>query len=272
MKRILSGFLALLVTISPVNVLAVTNYCNDASVAGCWGMEDSGTENDLSSNNEDLTVSASDTIPQSTDRNFGDFSRDLELGDTEYLMHADGGTTDIHGANQHLSIVFWAKVESLPTSTNLAVFVTKSLTTGNQRGYAVYINSGNSDFVEFQLSHDGTNSTFAQVSVAPTTGVWEHYAVTYNDVVMTIYKNGVNIDDTAKTNGIFSNTAEFRIGASTTNANYLDGLMDDVAVFSRALSEVEINEIMNCGLTGAGCQEGESTVLRSVTARGVTIN
>jgi hypothetical protein len=70
-----------------------------------------GNETDRSGEGETLTET-SGTIPTSADvpSGYSGKSRDFEQEDTEMLAHIDGGSTDINGADQALSICFWVKL------------------------------------------------------------------------------------------------------------------------------------------------------------------
>lgn len=234
---------------------ATTNYCNDANTKGCWAMEGSTTETDLSSSAEDLTVSTSDTIPQSTDKKFGTYSRDWESADTEYLTHADGGSTEINGANQAISICGWFKRES-DAGVN-EIIVSKNSSASNFQ-YALYVDNSATDKISFLLSSDGSTTNIATGATATTTGTWYHACAVYNDTDQRIYLNG-SLDSNGASNpktysaGIFNGTAPFAIGAhfpAGSASNYFDGLIDDVIVLNRALSSTEVSEIYNYGIQG----------------------
>lgn len=160
---------------------AATNYCNDASNKGCWGMEnDSTTEQDLSTNNEDLSE-ISGTIPTSADHQFGDFSRDFEAGDSEWLSHVDGGSTDISGANQAISLTAWVKFESHPSAGATAGVITKYRTDTNQRQYQIAFQQSSDSFICI-ISSAGTSGDGLATGVTDLSdGVWYHVACVYDD-------------------------------------------------------------------------------------------
>jgi hypothetical protein len=67
---------------------------------------------------------------------------------------------------------------------------------------------------------------------------------------MRVYINGaLDCTPQAYTTNIYNNTGVFRIG-SYGGAAHMDGLVDEVAIFSRALSSAEVSAIYNNGLTG----------------------
>ncbi len=275
MKKILLS-LFLLCT---VPAQAATNYCDDASAVGCWGMESDAGETDLSGNSADLTE-VNTVVLNTSDFKFGLGSRDCESGDSDRLTMADGGSTDLNGANQKMSIALWLKVESQPSGTNLMWPLTKYRSSTNQRQYGIVLDSANSDFFSFNISDAGTAFVDADSASTSTTATWVHWAFVYNDTDMRIYKNGVlEADVQAHTAGIFNGSEIFMIcGSPNTTPGYYDGLIDDVIILGRDLSITEVNEIMTCGMEGAGtapgCQAvaGNDTISNKIDAVNVLIN
>jgi len=252
-------------TITPID------YCTDANAQGCWGMEDSGTESDLTSNSEDLTET-SGTIPQSVDRKFGAYSRDFESGDTEYLTVADGGSTDISGADQDISICYWFKRES--DSGSAEVIIGKR--DDNEGQYVTGVSTG--DVIFAFLYNDGTSAGQASGASAIGTGTWYHYCMVYNDTDIRLYLDG-SLDSNgadnpkAHTSGIYDGSAAFAIGTwfiSGSPTQYWDGMVDDVIILDRALSVAEVSNIYNYGMQGTGA--GTATFASGDTTPDVSSN
>jgi len=228
-----------------------TNYCADANNVGCFLMEDDGNETDRSSNTNNTLTETSGDIPQSSTKKFGDYSRDFEYNDSEYLTHADGLATDISGADQKLSLVAYVKSETENSSYDNFV-VNKYLWTGDKRQYLLNINTN--DFINFAISSDGTSGTIAAaigtIDIYDTN--WHHIAGVYNDTDCRAYvdgsvdSNGAN-NPKAFTAGIADKSEPFIIGQAG-SSGYWDGLIDDVGVFDRELTSVEINDIKTNGL------------------------
>lgn len=234
-----------------------TNYCSDANNKGCWGMEDSGNESDLSSNGVTLTET-SGTIPQSADKKFGTYSRDFESGDTEYLIEAaDGSATDITGANQNMSICAWVKPESVPSAGNRVWLAAKWNATGqHQYGITIYDRGGGAK-AEFSLSFDGDTFNYDAVGATTlSTATWYHICGVYNDTDMRLYLNG-SVDTNGASNplsynlGIANKSAKFTTGTSEDLGSYFDGLIDDVCLFNRELSSAEVSDIYTNGCGGS---------------------
>ncbi|RIK76763.1 hypothetical protein DCC62_10975 [candidate division KSB1 bacterium] len=91
----------------------------------------------------------------------------------------------------------------------------------------------------------GTIGTF-------TNGQWHHIALTRSGPNMTLYVNGASVGSTVYAPAIdLSNFDVTYIGASAPNpGNFWDGSVDEVSIYSRALSVSEIQSIYNAGGVG----------------------
>jgi hypothetical protein len=78
-------------------------------------------------------------------------------------------------------------------------------------------------------------------------GEWSHVACTYDapSGQWKLYVDGLQVafDDLEDNNPLLPNTEDLRIGAIYSNAMYFDGLIDEVALYERALSSQEIRDI-----------------------------
>jgi len=85
--------------------------------------------------------------------------------------------------------------------------------------------------------------------VAIPVGAWTHLATTYNGSTLTLFVNGVSVATQAATGSIASNTGPLRIGGNAIWGEYFNGLIDEVRVYSRALSASEIQGDMDRSVT-----------------------
>ena len=203
----------------------------DDNYKGIWHLnENSGTAYDSTSNNEDLTET-SGTIPAVSGM-IGD-ARDFEYADTEYLTHVDGGSTDISGADQHITISAWVKYESFPEI--YTYMVSKYDTTLNERQYALYTYDSDvgADKLNFIISPDGTALTGVQAGGVMAIDTWYYHVGVYDDATVKAYFNAIGGTPTVVATGIHAGAAAFLIGARLGNglpARYIDGLIDEVRI------------------------------------------
>ena len=83
-----------------------------------------------------------------------------------------------------------------------------------------------------------------EASACPfSTSTWSHVATTYDGTTRSIYFNGVlKISDTP--GALNTTAASFHIG-STANNEFFNGLIDDVAIYKRALTAAEVAALAN---------------------------
>ncbi len=95
----------------------------------------------------------------------------------------------------------------------------------------------------------GTGGTFIST---PTYGkspiplnAWTHLAATYDQQVLRLYVNGVEVANQPRTTPIAASTKPLYLGGDPTFGQYFKGLIDQVRVYNRALSPGEIQQNMN---------------------------
>ena len=70
---------------------------------------------------------------------------------------------------------------------------------------------------------------------------WTHLAATYDGTTQRLYVNGVQVGSRAQTGTLAVSANPLRIGGNTVWANeYFQGLIDEVRIYNRALSQAEI--------------------------------
>jgi hypothetical protein len=101
----------------------------------------------------------------------------------------------------------------------------------------IYINTGGSD-----------------ISVAGTTtlslNTWSHLAATYDGATLKLYVNGVQAGSRSTTGNMQVSTSSLRIGGNTIWGEYFKGRIDEVRIYSRALTQAEIQADMNAAISG----------------------
>lgn len=80
---------------------------------------------------------------------------------------------------------------------------------------------------------------------------WTHLAATYDGSFVRLYVNGIQVTATARTGNLLSSTQPLFIGGNTLYGYYFAGMIDDVRVYNRALTQTEIQNDMNRPVAGA---------------------
>ena len=240
------------------------DFSNDSSCVAVWRFEDSPGFLIDSKGNNDLTNSGADVETTTVfegaqaakfiDSN-GDYMMiaDADLDAGFPFRYTDGGSTikDIT-----LAVRFY--VTSLPSPLQAYLF-SKYDYTVNNRTWAVKITT--TDLIDLSVGYNnGDIAEAVQFGTACQTGRWYSLAVTYVSSTkayrIRVYDHTAgNLLDT-DTTGNFAQTISiedtaFFIGSNDGSKNYFPGMLDEYAVFNRALSVDEIDDIRE-GIFGAG--------------------
>jgi len=251
-----------MVVVSGTPASSSIDYSQDASCEGAYRMNvTNATEPDISVNSIDLAQNGGD-MPTNADDPYTEasgVSRDFD-GGVECLNVNDAGSgdLDISGDPALFSIVAWFKNETI-VNTELQTIVAKWDEGGTaDKQYHVAIKGSATDefAIRGRVSANGTDDvTVVSTATNYLDDTWYHVAIVGNDTDLRIYINGTldSSATTAHTTGIVDGDADFQIGGQglPTGITYdFDGLIDEVGVFSRALSATEVSNIYTDGLFG----------------------
>lgn len=214
--------------------LFTTSLVSDPNLQGYWRLETNGA--DSGPNGYTLTENGGFSHAAA---NFGS-GVDLEKdGLDDYLSIAHGSCPNlsITGA---ITLYAWIKRESVGVGN---CEVVSKMSNGNN-GYQLYIDGAN--ILHFTHRTVDLQSTTALTSTTD----WYQVVATYDGTTFKLHVNGVAEDTDTSAGSNDSNTVSFDIGASQQGAgdtagNFFDGLIDDVAVFNRALPTSDILALYN---------------------------
>ena len=241
------------------------DYTADANCMGAWYMNaNTGNETDRSGEDGTLTDGGSTPTSATVPTGFSGTSRDFELGDPDYLSHADAGSTDISGENAQVSLVAWIKPEAVIDTQEYDIVGKYDYVVAKEDGqYLLAIIGTDTDEYKFICYVSYTDGVLYHAVESDTTNYtvasgWHHVACVIDDTDMRIYVDGeldceVSGSCTAHTEGIFDGDAAFSIGCDFNNdtaSDFFDGLIDEVGVFNDALTAAEVLEIKNYGIDG----------------------
>ena len=165
-----------------------------------------------------------------------------------------GGSTDI-GEGSALTVALWVKLN------NPANDVTKNIISKYRSGagWAQWWFLKDRSGATGRLAFDMWNSSDAQTSAAsdtpwPTDTDWHHVAGVYDGVNVYLYGDGANLDSTANpmTAPIKDYTNLICVGGTwsggaCSTSQSLDGYVDEVRIYNRALTAGEIKRLYNMG-------------------------
>lgn len=225
------------------------NPASDSNCQAWWRLEDGALTTDSSGKGNTLTNSG---VVSSATHQEGSYSGNF--GGSQYEVIADSAlSADFPGkggtAAHDMTICCWFRPDVVPGSSNYDALIGKYVTSGDLRTWNLRMENSVLGFT-IGYSSGTTNQTIAHAS-ALTTGRWYHVGVTYNastractiriwdDTAGAILGSDVG---SAFTYDMSPRAGEVRLG-SYNGGNYLDGRLDDVVVFNRALSATEIDAV-----------------------------
>lgn len=165
-----------------------------------------------------------------------------------------GGALSLNGSSQ--SLYDLSSPSYLPVGnssyTQSVWFKPSVVNGGGLMGWGSYGNTKRTNALRMSGSGSGgfynywwDVDLYCSPSACPlTTNTWHHVVTTYDGTTRSLYLNGVLKASDTNRGPNNATAAEFHIG-KTCCAEYFTGLIDDVAIYNRALSTAEISELTN---------------------------
>jgi N,N-dimethylformamidase beta subunit-like, C-terminal/Concanavalin A-like lectin/glucanases superfamily/Galactose oxidase-like, Early set domain/Bacterial Ig domain/Glyoxal oxidase N-terminus len=222
---------------------AVTVTVNNTAIAGlvgAWGFEEgTGTTTaDVSGHALAGTLANAAWTPS------GKYGNALSFNGTNaWVTVADNAL--LHLTNG-MTVEAWVKPAAASTDWAAAVLKERG-TTG--LAYALYATDGANKPPAGYINRSGTDVEAAGATVLAL-NAWSHLAVTYDGTTIRLYVNGTQAGTKAQTGNINSSTAPLRFGGDSVWGEYFNGLIDEVRVYSTALTAAQIATDMNTPVGG----------------------
>lgn len=231
--------LVLLFAVPPTVHAALTD-----SMVGFWKLDDTWTDAHGSNN---LTPSGSPVFTT------GKINNGVDLEDSSSQFGDIVDNPDLSTGDISFTIAAWVKMESC--SGVLKTIISKSTYPG-QREYGLVCHTTSNRF-EFFISTDGSSvskSVAANNLGAPSLGSW-YYVVAWHDASSDEIGIQVNngTPNTVATTGLAPSdrSGKFSIGDENGLARFMDGVVDEVGFWKRALTVSERTELYNAGAGNA---------------------
>ena len=165
----------------------------------------------------------------------------------------DGTAVNMDGVDDYISLPqievtgsaitlsAWVKNSSFPTGVNQR-FISKAIDSTEGRTYWMLSQTNDGENrLRFRLRADRVTTTLIASTGTLPLNTWYHAAATYDGSTMRLYLNGTEVGSVAKSGALSrGQNASFDIGRSPDDSNYLSGVIDDVRVYSSALTASEI--------------------------------
>jgi len=240
--KILLTFLLVLVS-SLVFSQSVPFYVPSSGLVGWWGFN--GNAQDGSGNGNHGTVNGATLT---TDR-FSIASNAYEFNRSS-IQSIDVSNTNSLNSITKTTISFWFNVASYgePGASGHNHFINKS----DQNNQQQFIVANNFTGLYFYY---GPQSSFFQTSILPPLNLWNNLIVTYNYDGIALnswcrfYLNGICLDSFPTTSALSITTFDLKFGGyGGANMNMVDGKLDDIGIWNRALTQQEITNLYNSQL------------------------
>jgi Concanavalin A-like lectin/glucanases superfamily/Bacterial Ig domain/Cadherin-like domain/Putative Ig domain/Calcineurin-like phosphoesterase len=155
-------------------------------------------------------------------------------GSGDYAIAPDDASLDVTDA---ITIAAWVRPEKTATQ-----YLVKKATQGATNGYELSLSSAGKVFVRF---NQATSTDTYRINSTTTYAIntWIHVATTYDGTTMRLYVNGVQEGSITGPAAIATNNLGLGIGAQADGTSQLQGAMDDIHLYSHALTLGEIQAL-----------------------------
>jgi chitodextrinase len=188
-----------------------------------------------------------------------------------------GKAINMDGSNDVVNAGTGASLNDLASFTYSVWIYPRSNGEGNAG--RIVDKAGGSGFKRLRLNNSPSASFYGQVKLSTTNAVatsaanavtlnqWQHVAMTFDAStrILKIYKNGVQVaSGTGTGTPVSEASGAFVIGNTAGGTNTFNGLIDDVLLYNRALSQTEIQTL------ASGAPDAGPPVISAVNATNVT--
>lgn len=172
---------------------------------------------------------------------------DFEFDNSEYLSRATA--VNIPDSNEARTISAWIKLESKNTGYGYDIALDYGAENTNQEFNLLYYNGATGSEADDKAFMDKYGSGLSGTVASLALGTWYHYVITYDGTDVKWYLNGSSAGSaTAGTINTGSGDLNLgRRGAGTMATGYYDGLLDEISIFSSALTATQVTTLYNSG-------------------------
>lgn len=152
-----------------------------------------------------------------------------------------------------VTVAAWIKADTLGEGGKGRIVV-KGASVGPTAGWHLHVNTSNS--LEFRVDYSTTDLSRVSADSVFGIGAWKHVVVTWTGSAtatnIRFYVDGVETGYGTTTNGVgtraIDGTSNLYIGNESGGTRTFDGHLDDVRVYSRALTAAEVTALYRAGL------------------------
>lgn len=223
---------------------STTSYAVKPSIVGRWKLDDgyADTAQDSGSSNIDGNLAGGTSCPSAgacPTWTAGKIDKALDFdGSDDYVEVTDSAVLDITG---DFTLAAWIYPDTLGSSRAI---VSKRDTSSNNGGYSLTLGGNGEVYCQTNSGSGTTNSYTANGAV--TASAWYHVAAVRSGTSCDVYINGAKKTNSYGTHTtLAANNLALRFGRSPNSTEPFDGKIDEVHVYSTALSPVEVATVYN---------------------------
>lgn len=165
----------------------------------------------------------------------GRSGRAFSFNGSNYVQAPDSASLNV---SSQLTIEGWINASAFGGGRRLV----DKITPATSNGYLIQLLGDKVNFIA------GPNNLISVQSLFANT--WTHVAGVYDGVTMRIFVNGVEDASGGGSGAIPANANPLRIGIDQDGNNAFSGVLDEFAIYGRALSQSEIRSIVDAGAAG----------------------
>lgn len=218
----------------------------DSGLAAYWKFDDaSGTSaTDSSPNSNTGTLTNFSLNPWTTGQIEGGLNFD---GSDDVVLVTDANSLDMVGA---MTFSAWIKADTYVGAGSYRSIVSKGSFGIPSVNYSIRLYGAGTSDQRIIFAYYAGGAQVVQGVTNITTGSWKHIGVMYDDVAndIKLYIDGAEEAFTVtsgdpENNSLSANTANIEIGRYNGNDQYFDGPLDEIRLYSRALSSNEMLQL-----------------------------
>lgn len=173
----------------------------------------------------------------------GKFGNGLEFGGSDMVTVDDDAALDLTS----FTLSAWVKIPRTTGVWHIIASKENRNPTGRNYGIFGHLNDG---YIHYSFTTNAGWKSFNAKTVI-TNGAWHHVVATYENPNYKLYVDGtVDAEQTPGT--VPDNHDNFLfIGGCNIGNYWMSGVIDEVVLYDRALSETEINDLMKNGIENA---------------------
>ena len=169
-----------------------------------------------------------------------------------------GNALSFNGSNSVVRVADSASLD-LTTAMTLSAWIRPTVSQSGWRTImqrqtdSYFLNASNSDGPLRPSGGGtfGTSTTYVSGPTANPVNAWTHVALTYDGATQRLFVNGTQAATRATTGTIQTTDNPLWIGGNTPYGEYFTGLIDEVRVYNRALTQTDIQADMNTPVPGS---------------------